>query len=210
MSKSKHSNKIVEDHDGTFYCLKCGQAGFKTKSAGYGHLTTCKGYKSAVNKITKELKELGLNPASQQIETNQLDEAMNMNADGIRSPSAHISDEMPESGPPVGHPRATLGPPRGSPSGSPSIIPDDFKLQMMRLKVENESLRKIAYNHNQHYPQARQNFSGPQDMVSSTFGDLMENKTVRLVVTLGALAVLLNFVMDQFDKLDKRSKNKKK
>ena len=111
MSKSKHSSKIVEDHNGTFYCLKCGQAGFRTKSAGYGHLTTCKGYKSAVNKITRELKELGMNPVSQEVETNQLDETMNISADGIRSPSAYISHEMPQSGPTVGHPRATLGPP---------------------------------------------------------------------------------------------------
>lgn len=210
MSKSKHSNKIVEDHDGTFYCLRCGQAGFKTKSAGYGHLTTCKGYKSAVNKITKELKELGSNPASSKIETNQLDEASNMNADSDRSLSAHISHEPLESGPPVGHPRATLGPPSGSPSGSPSLKIPDY-LKMMRLEVEVESLRKIAFNHNQHYPRARQqNFSGPQDMINSTFGELMENKTIRLIVTLGALAVVLNFVMDQFDKLDKRSKNRKK
>lgn len=212
MSKSKHSNKIVEDHDGTFYCLKCGQAGFKTKSAGYGHLTTCKGYKAAVGKITKELKEIGLNPASSKIETNQLDEAVNMNAGSDRSLSAHISHDSLESGPPVGHPRATLGPPSGSPSGSPSLtIPDYFKLRMMRLEVEKEYLRKIAFNHNQHYPHARkQNFSGPQDMVNSTFGELMENKAIRLIVTLGAFAVVLNFVMDQFDKLDKRSKNRKK
>lgn len=212
MSKSKHSNKIVEDHDGTFYCLKCGQAGFKTKSAGYGHLTTCKGYKSAVNKITKELKELGLkelglNPASSKIETNQLDEAVNMNADSNRSLSAHISHEALESGPPVGHPRATLGPP----SGSPYLVPDKIKIELMRLKTQNEVLQKIAFNHNQHYPHARQqNFSGPQDMVNSTFGELMDHKAIRLIVTFGALAVVLNFVMDQFDKLNKRSKNRKK
>lgn len=206
MSKSKHANKIVEDHDGTFYCLKCGQAGFKTKASGYGHLTTCKGYKSAVNKITKELKELGLNTIPQtNIEINRLD-GEKSNADEVRSTSAYFFEKSTESGPSVGHPRATLGPPSGSPSND---IPDNYKIELMRLRTQNELLQKVAFNHNQHYPQVRQTFSGPQDMVNSSFGDLMENKTIRLIVTLGALAVLLNFVMDQFDKLDKRSKNKR-
>jgi hypothetical protein len=204
MSKSKHSNKIVEDHDGTFYCLKCGQAGFKNKSAGYGHLTTCKGYKSAINKITKELKEIGVSPTSQQNETNQLVDEENMYAEVSPYPSAHIYTKEPQSGPSVGHPRATLGPP----SGSPSNIPDQVKLELMRLRTQNEYLEKIAFNHNQHYPQARvsRGFSGPQDMVQSTFGELMQSPAIKLIVTLGALAMLLNFVKDQFDKLDRKKK----
>lgn len=209
MSKSKHANKIVEDHDGTFYCLKCGQAGFKSKASGYGHLTTCKGYKNAVSKIAKEIKELGFIPAHQNVETNRLDGAYNI-ADDTRSSSAYFSEKNTESGPPVGHPRATLGSPSGSPSGSPlDNIPDNYKIELMRLRTQNELLQKVAFNHNQHYPQARQTFSGPQDMINNSFGDLMENKAIKLIVTLGALAVLLNFVMDQFDKLDKRSKNKR-
>jgi hypothetical protein len=205
MSKSKHSAKIIEDHDGSFYCLKCGQAGFKTKSAGYGHLTTCKGYKATVNKISKELKELGLDTSSQKTEINRLGDEQELYADESSSSSAYFS----KSGPTVGHPRATLGPPSGPPSGSPSNIPDEFKREMMKLKSQNEILQKLAFNHNQHYPLARQNFAGPQEMVSSTFGDLMQNPFVKMVVTLGALALVLNFVQDQFDKLDRKGKNKR-
>jgi hypothetical protein len=80
---------------------------------------------------------------------------------------------------------------------------------MMKLKSQNEILQKLAFNHNQHYPLARQNFAGPQEMVSSTFGDLMQNPFVKMVVTLGALALVLNFVQDQFDKLDRKGKNKR-
>jgi hypothetical protein len=209
MSKSKHSNKIVLDHDGTFYCLKCGQANFKTKASGYGHLTNCKGYKSAVNKITKELKELGLNPSPQKIETNQLDEGTNMYADDNRSSSAYIYEKSSESGPPVGHPRATLGSPSGSPSNA---IPDNHKIEMMRLRTQNELLQKVAFNHNQHYPQARlsQNFSGPSDMVNQSFGELFQIPMVRVLVGITALVVFLNFAKDQIDKLNRKGKNNRK
>lgn len=211
MSKSKQSGKIVEDQDGTFYCLKCGQAGFKTKSAGYGHLTTCKGYKSAVKKIQKEILE-NSSYLADEVKTNQLDEAIQTDADDSHHTSASVYTEMPKSGPPVGHPRATL---RATLRATHEGHPQDeekriLKLEIMSLKKNNELLQKLAFNHNQHYPQVRQNFSGPQDMVNSAFGDLMQDKTIRFIVSIGAIVVLLNFLADQFDKLDKKSKNRRK
>lgn len=207
MSKSKHSGKIVEDHDGSFYCLKCGQAGFKTKSAGYGHLTTCKGYKSAVNKITKELKELGFKgTTSTKIETNQLEEVLNMDADDTHSSSAHISEKSAESGPSLGHPRATLGPP----SGPPSTIPDNVKLELMRLKIQNEHLSKLAYNHNQHYPVARQNFSGPMDIVGDVYSEVKRNDSLFRLITLGLMVFGGVLLWERIDKLINKGKNRRK
>lgn len=214
MAKSKQANKITQDNDGTYFCLKCGQAGFETKPKAYGHLTHCKGYKSAINKVQKEIQErqkyLAYEDAGDsEASKNKLDV-------DYESASSSFIEKNIESGPPEGHPRATLRATLRA-SGHPEKNRVDDSDELKRLKLENmilrkdkQNLEKIAYNHNQHYPQARQNFSGPQDMVNSAFGGLMENNLVKIIVTLGALAVLLNFVTDQFDKLDKKSKNIRK
>jgi hypothetical protein len=73
-------------------------------------------------------------------------------------------------------------------------------------------LSKVAYNHNQHYPQARSNqsFSGPADMVNQSFGDIFQIPAVRLLLGITALIMVLNFAKDQIDKLERKSKNNRK
>ena len=69
--KAKNSDKILEDQDGTFFCTKCGQAGFETKSKGYGHIAHCRGHKAVLKQARKETYEM--DQAIKNIEPKQFD-----------------------------------------------------------------------------------------------------------------------------------------
>lgn len=206
MSKKKSKKHLVlTDDNNQPYCAKCGRADFRSKQAAFGHQSQCKGYNAEIKKISRLIEDIGGDTG-----TNRASEPKKNSADNSLFESAPISTfsentEKVEGTEPL--PRPYLGPtlaPRVGREGN------HLALEVVRLKQQNAYLQKIAFNHNQHYPPARQqSFSGPQDMVTSTLGDLMENKTIRMIVTLGAIAMLLNFVKDQFDKLDKKSKNKR-
>lgn len=213
MSKSKHSNKIVEDHDGSFYCLKCGQAGFKTKASGYGHLTTCKGYKPAVSKITKQLKELNFIQTEQDNGNHQSIEVVNVSENNV-SPSLFSAfyPEGTESGPTVGHPRATLGPPSGPPRGSPrNSEPSSDKLKIMQMEAQIGLLSKLAFNHNEHYPNARpaKNFSGPMDIVGDVYGRVANDDAMFRLIKLGIIIWAGLYLYNMADKAKRNSKTYK-
>jgi len=192
MAKSKKSKYVGQNEDGSYYCNKCGKSGFQSQASACGHLTHCKGHNAVIRGSKKEQETVKEMLAS------------------IQSEASLIEAD-------VGTLRATLGPASGSASGpqtgsTSNDINDTLKKMAVRLDLEkrekvillaqNKKLETIAYNHNQHvgdFSIPMRSFSGPQDLVSIGFGDIIKIPTVRYVLGAIAIVVVVNYGLKMLD-----------
>lgn len=220
--KSKNSKKILEDHDGTFFCTKCGQAGFKTKSQGYGHITYCKGYKSVVEVAREETLEL--DEAIKNVDSHQLDGPKNLSTDEstVLSPLqikmkpimekawekyyekvGKTGGTSPLMRPPLGPPsRVTLqAPPPGPPRNSEVV---GLKQKIILLEERLIKTERIAFNHNEHVSKPSRNFGSATDLVTSKLGEVGENKWISRLLMITAALLIYNTFSDQLKKAFKK------
>lgn len=201
MAKKKQAHFIQRDIDGTFFCSKCGQAGFKSIQQGYGHLRVCKGYASVISEAKKEVARS--DEAIQNLAQKYLPEAGRGGGLPTCLPSA--------SGRPSGRPSMPLM------EASKNNTDEKYNLVVREnymLRGEKAQLEKVAFNHNIHAiaPMTIQNrtFSGPQDLVSSVLGELSKNEIIKYVLLVGGAIWVVHWITGMLSDIDSRSKRVKR
>lgn len=210
MSKKNNLNKFVQqDHDETFFCGKCGRAGFKNQSSVLGHLAHCKGFKHEQKEAISVLKNL------KKVETGHLDLENNLTEDEKDSSSSvELNPLNSEASRPTSWPT-----PRPTPRPTPQGLPlNGFSdSAVSKLRVENAELRnavsrleKFVFNHSAHVQPQRSSFSSPSDMMGNILGEVYQIPLVRILLAFGAIAMVYSFVCEQVDKASNKGKNSRK
>jgi hypothetical protein len=211
MSKKKSKKHLVGvDDNNQPFCFKCGRADFSSVQSSYGHLSQCKGYNTEIKKYKKIMQDIGgdagLNPTSEP-EKNSADTSLFESA-----PISLISEKAVKAQGTQALPRPYLGPALGPTLSSGveenlSII----ALENERLRKQNTYLKKIAFNHNEHYsPPARRGFSGPMDIVGDFYETAKGNQQLYNLIVIGLLAWGGLYLWKEFDKLNNKNNNRRR
>lgn len=111
----------------------------------------------------------------------------------------------------VGHAPSPLSPsyPSKSEERENSV---DWKVRCARLEEKNKIYEKIAFNHNQHVAPQMGNvpmqFGSPKDAVASTFGELMQDNSFRLIAKTGAVLLMVKFIIDLYKSVSPKPRKK--
>jgi hypothetical protein len=71
-------------------------------------------------------------------------------------------------------------------------------------------LEKFLLNHSAHVQPQRSNFNSPSDMMGNVLGDVYQIPMVRILLAVGAIAMIYSFVREQVDKANNKGKNSRK
>lgn len=197
-SSKKTSGKIKKDKDGTFYCGKCGKAGFKHSNGVTAHLKHCKGFDKVREEVIKQsLDEDPTSMPHQYRVENYFGEVVEVSP--TTSPNSHAGMREPAE-----NMRA-----RRAHAEKPKFVSVELmeaRAEADKERAKNAILQKFVFNHQDHM--SRQTFSGPSDLLTSGLSDIMNIKWVRYAVGVGALLFVFSWIKESADKLSGRVSNK--
>ena len=200
MSKKSKKNQIHQDIDGSFFCSKCGKAGYQKQADAWGHLRWCKGIKKISKDIEKEFSEIqGVGQG------NNLNYLFNEVGDSF--PPASLSSVHTE-----------IDPDEVEGEALPQDLPQALNLtkrerilsaELAKAKAFNRKLYKYSTNHIQHASfSSPRRVSNPTDLLFSGMNDLIEDHRFRKLLMFGALVFMTVkaaiWLKDSADKLEKK------
>lgn len=211
MAKKSKKNQISQDIDGSFYCIKCGQAGYEKQADAWGHLRWCKGFKSVSKQIDKDFQQF--NSSFQKVaRNNDLNNSENEAGLPLTPPASFYFDLPPKIGPtgaegealPEALPEALKN--RGGEALNLTKRERIISQQLAESRALNEKLHKYAFNHVQHAV-PKNKISSPNDLLMSGLNDLAENVWFQRIIAFGALIWAISWIKENLEKLDRKSSN---
>lgn len=224
--KRKLTNYVHQEGDNSFFCGKCGRANFSSQASVLGHLAHCKGFKHQENELKRTLKGIGLEQSDVENKLKEGDHDSSPSINDLLSGDTLLGPTSPT---PTPRPRPTLEAYPSSSKNESSLATNrsyyslsekqtgdddsDLRVIVSKLVQSQMKINKHLFNHSQHVDNLRPvkvNFNSPSDMMGAVFGEVYQIPLVRILLVMGGIVMVYNFVRDQVDKANNTGKNNRK